>query len=87
LAGTDPSGIRAYTVLSPAKVCVAATVEQVNAVFALLGKNDLIRAEELAIDGAQLCGGYGMPTSEMIEAIKLVGRSEGLLLDPVYGAK
>ncbi|KPH06235.1 D-cysteine desulfhydrase family protein (plasmid) [Rhizobium acidisoli] len=87
LAGKDPSRIRACTVLSPAETCVAATVEKVNAVFDLLGKKDRIRGEELKIDGAQLGGGYGMPTPEMIEAIKLVGRSEGLLLDPVYGGK
>jgi D-cysteine desulfhydrase len=87
LVGKNPSRIRAYTVLSPAETCVAATVEKVNAVFDLLGKKDRIRAEELAIDGAKLGGGYGMPTSEMIEAIRLVGRSEGLLLDPVYGGK
>ncbi|KQV29716.1 cytochrome C biogenesis protein CcmE [Rhizobium sp. Root1203] len=87
LARNDPSRIRAYTVLSPSETCVAATVEKVNAVFDLLGKKDRILAQELAIDGAQLGGGYGMPTSEMVEAIGLVGRTEGLLLDPVYGGK
>ncbi|TIU42176.1 MAG: D-cysteine desulfhydrase family protein [Mesorhizobium sp.] len=87
LAGRDPTMIRAYTVLSPAETCVAATAEKVNSVFDLLGKKDRIRAEELAIDGAQLGGGYGMPTPEMVEAVRLLGRTEGLLLDPVYGGK
>ncbi|MBY5603678.1 D-cysteine desulfhydrase family protein [Rhizobium leguminosarum] len=87
LAGKDPSKVRAHTVLSSVETCVSATVEKVNAVFDLLGKNDRIRAEELAVDGAQLGGGYGMPTSDMVDAVRLVGRSEGLLLDPVYGGK
>jgi D-cysteine desulfhydrase len=87
VAGKDPSRIRAYTVLSPADACVAATVDKVNAVFELLGKEDRVQAEDLTISGTQLGRGYGMPTSDMVEAVRIVGRSEGLLLDPVYGGK
>ncbi|MBY5371234.1 D-cysteine desulfhydrase family protein [Rhizobium leguminosarum] len=87
VAGKDPSRIRAYTVLSPADICVAATVDKVNAVFELLGKEDRVQAEDLTISGTQLGRGYGMPTSNMVEAVRIVGRSEGLLLDPVYGGK
>ncbi|PZM14903.1 D-cysteine desulfhydrase family protein [Rhizobium tubonense] len=87
VAGRDPSRIRAHTVLSPADACLAATVDKVNAVFKLLESKDCIQAEHLKISGTQLGGGYGMPTSDMVEAIRIVGRSEGLLLDPVYGGK
>ena len=31
--------------------------------------------------------GYGIPTQEGLEAIKLVARSEGIFLDPVYTSK
>ena len=31
--------------------------------------------------------GYGIPTPEMVEAVHLVARSEGILLDPVYSGK
>jgi L-cysteate sulfo-lyase len=31
--------------------------------------------------------GYGMATSEMVEAIRLAARHEGILLDPVYSGK
>jgi L-cysteate sulfo-lyase len=31
--------------------------------------------------------GYGIPTEGMIEAVRLVARSEGILLDPVYSGK
>jgi D-cysteine desulfhydrase family pyridoxal phosphate-dependent enzyme len=31
--------------------------------------------------------GYGVPTPEMVEALRTVARSEGILLDPVYSGK
>ncbi|MGL5513569.1 MAG: pyridoxal-phosphate dependent enzyme, partial [Sporomusa sp.] len=31
--------------------------------------------------------GYSLPTPEMVEAVKLVARTEGILLDPVYTGK
>jgi 1-aminocyclopropane-1-carboxylate deaminase/D-cysteine desulfhydrase-like pyridoxal-dependent ACC family enzyme len=30
---------------------------------------------------------YGVSTSEMVDAVRFVGRTEGLLLDPVYTGK
>jgi L-cysteate sulfo-lyase len=32
-------------------------------------------------------GGYGVPTPGMVEAVTLLARTEGLLLDPVYSGK
>lgn len=31
--------------------------------------------------------GYAIPTSEMVEAVRLIARTEGILLDPVYTGK
>jgi D-cysteine desulfhydrase len=31
--------------------------------------------------------GYSLPTPEMIEAVKLLAQTEGILLDPVYTGK
>ena len=31
--------------------------------------------------------GYGQPTPEMVEAVSLLARTEGILLDPVYSGK
>jgi D-cysteine desulfhydrase len=31
--------------------------------------------------------GYSLPTAEMIEAVRLLARLEGVLLDPVYTGK
>lgn len=44
-------------------------------------------AADLTISGGQLGGGYGIPTPAMVEAVRITGQSEGLLLDPVYGGK
>jgi L-cysteate sulfo-lyase len=32
-------------------------------------------------------GGYGVPTPGMVEAVTLLARTEGILLDPVYSGK
>ena len=40
------------------------------------------------IDNESFAGpGYGIPTPEGIEAIKLVAETEGIFLDPVYSGK
>jgi D-cysteine desulfhydrase len=31
--------------------------------------------------------GYGIPTPEMVDAVRTVARTEGILLDPVYSGK
>ncbi|HET9368668.1 MAG TPA: pyridoxal-phosphate dependent enzyme [Vicinamibacterales bacterium] len=41
----------------------------------------------IEIDDRQVGAGYGEPTDASIEALELVARSEGILLDPVYTAK
>jgi len=39
------------------------------------------------IDTEYIGAAYGVPTDAMIEAVRMVGRLEGLLLDPVYTGK
>jgi D-cysteine desulfhydrase len=41
----------------------------------------------LDIDVSQVGGGYGVPTPASEEALSLVARNEGIVLDPVYTAK
>ena len=31
--------------------------------------------------------GYSLPTDAMVEAVKMLARTEGILLDPVYSGK
>jgi L-cysteate sulfo-lyase len=85
--GGDPSRINAHTVLSPADACALSTVDKVNTVLGLLSTKERVEPTDVNVSGTQLGGGYGIPTREMVEAVKIVGRSEGLLLDPVYGGK
>lgn len=39
------------------------------------------------VDDSQIGGGYGVPTPASTEALELLARREGILLDPVYTAK
>jgi D-cysteine desulfhydrase family pyridoxal phosphate-dependent enzyme len=44
-------------------------------------------AEDAPVFGGFIGQGYGIPSLEAAEAIKQIGRSEGILLDPVYTGK
>ena len=55
--------------------------------LALLGSNALVPPEDIVIDGSQLGDGYGLPTQAMQDAVRLMARAEGLLIDPVYSGK
>lgn len=53
----------------------------------LLGANDSVRAVEFFTDQNFIGDGYGLPTAAALEALRLVARSEALVLDPTYTAK
>lgn len=46
-----------------------------------------VSREWIEVDDAHIGPGYGLATSEALDAIKLVGSMEGILLDPVYTGK
>ncbi|HEU0236002.1 MAG TPA: pyridoxal-phosphate dependent enzyme [Candidatus Limnocylindrales bacterium] len=46
-----------------------------------------VRADEIAIRDDQLGAGYGRPTAAADEATRLLARTEGILVDPIYTAK
>ena len=76
-------------------ICVSADKEtQEEKVFALaektaefLGIPGSIKREAVVANGDYVGPGYGLPTDGMIEAIELLAREEGILLDPVYSGK
>jgi len=43
--------------------------------------------DAVTLEEGFLGAGYGIPTDAMVEAVELVARSEGILLDPVYTGK
>jgi len=53
----------------------------------LIGIRGGIDRDTVVADAGYVGPGYGQPTPEMVEAIRLVARTEGLLLDPVYSGK
>jgi L-cysteate sulfo-lyase len=46
-----------------------------------------IEAGAVVVEGAYAGEAYGVPTPEMVAAVKLLARIEGLVLDPVYTGK
>ncbi|MEM7563073.1 MAG: D-cysteine desulfhydrase, partial [Pseudomonadota bacterium] len=48
---------------------------------------DLISADKVVANSDYVGDGYGLPTPAMIEAVTMLARFEGILLDPVYSGK
>lgn len=46
-----------------------------------------VDAADVHVDDRHLGQGYGLPTPAGLEAIRLLGRTEGVLMDPVYSGK
>ena len=54
--------------------------------YEVLGKN-LPEKMDIIIDDSYLGEGYAIPDERVIETIGLLGRHEGIILDPVYTGK
>jgi D-cysteine desulfhydrase len=54
---------------------------------ALLGMRTCIPREAITALGDWVGPGYSLPTPEMIDAVRVLARLEGILLDPVYTGK
>lgn len=54
---------------------------------ALVGLQGEIPDDAVRCDDQYVGAGYAIPTEEMVEAVTLVARTEGILLDPVYTGK
>jgi 1-aminocyclopropane-1-carboxylate deaminase/D-cysteine desulfhydrase-like pyridoxal-dependent ACC family enzyme len=53
----------------------------------LLGVASPLTADDLILEDGVVGQGYGLPTPEMAEAVRLAASQEGLVLDPVYTGK
>jgi L-cysteate sulfo-lyase len=47
----------------------------------------VVRAEHVVANCDYVGQGYGIPTQGMVDAVRLVAETEGILLDPVYSGK
>jgi len=79
--------VRAYNVLADQAATRQRTLELVGESLDMLGQPVDPALLEVNVEGGQLGEGYGIPTDEMIAALRLMARTEGLLLDPVYTGK
>ena len=59
----------------------------VNEAATLLGASVRVDPSELVTDQRFIGEGYGIPSAECLEAIRLLARSEAILLDPCYTGK
>ena len=69
----------------------AETREQVariaRATAELIGLERELREDEIVLDDRYHAGTYGIPDEQTLEAIRLAGRLEGMITDPVYEGK
>ncbi|WP_313536061.1 D-cysteine desulfhydrase family protein [Sphingomonas sp.] len=86
-AGAEVARVQSYAVLATPERAHAETLALAQATLAANALPGSVTAAEVAIDGSQLGDGYGIPTAAMREAVELLARTEGLLLDPVYSGK
>jgi L-cysteate sulfo-lyase len=85
--GRSPRRLRAFTVLAAAENSRNSTLAMANGTLELLGAADRLEIDDVQIAGEQRGQGYGLVTDRMIEAVRFMAGSEGLLLDPVYSGK
>ena len=87
LARDDPARIRAFTVLAPLDQAQTDTEKLAAATLSLLAPDSYLLDDAVRIDVTQRGHAYGIPTDAMVEALRLMARHQGLLLDPVYSGK
>lgn len=75
------------SVLNNKDAAVAAVIEHTDAAADFLSLGVKVMPDELEINDSYIGEGYGIPTKECIDAIRLVAQTEGIFLDPVYTGK
>jgi L-cysteate sulfo-lyase len=86
-AGDDPQRVLSFTVLAPLDQALAETRRLATASLSLIEPGREVPNDAIVIDGSQRGEAYGIPTAAMLDALRIMARSEGLLLDPVYSGK
>ena len=71
----------------PADKLTTAVLEVANAGAAVLRVDETFTRDDVTIYDEYAGEGYGIPTPEMVEAVRLVAQTEGIVLDPVYSGK
>jgi len=85
--GKGAGFVKSYAVYSDEAKTRDTTFEKTQETLALLAPDVRVSKDDIHVDGRHRGEGYGIPTQEMVEAVRLMARCEGLLLDPVYSGK
>ncbi len=75
------------SVLKGRNDAIQALMAQTDAASDYLGLGVSVKLDEIEIHDSYIGEGYGIPTKECLDAIKLVAQTEGIFLDPVYTSK
>ena len=65
----------------------AAVLNLANETLEYIGTEARVPAEKVVAFDDYVGPGYSLPTDAMVEAVKMLARTEGILLDPVYSGK
>ncbi|MGH8047979.1 MAG: D-cysteine desulfhydrase family protein [Chthoniobacterales bacterium] len=85
--GRDPKQVRSFAVLREAGDARNVTLDEARATLALLDADASLSEDAIDVSNDQRGAGYGIPTQAGLDAIRTLARTEGLLIDPVYGGK
>ena len=76
--------ILGISVDEPAEGLKLRVADLANQIAELLDERIQIDPDEVLVNDNYLGAGYGVPSTEEIDAVRLFARTEGILLDPVY---
>jgi D-cysteine desulfhydrase len=79
--------VQSFTVLAPLDRAIAETRRLAAETLRLIQPGATLPDDAFAVDGSQLGEAYGVPTDAMLDALRTMARTAGLLLDPVYSGK
>ena len=82
-----PYRLLGITVSRPVDECVARIQQFAREAAGIVGREIEVSEEDVVVRGGFIGAGYGIPTREGIEAIRLVARTEGVFLDQNYTGK
>ena len=82
-----PLDIIGISVLSEKTEATTIVLNQISETAQLLNLDVTITPDEVTVYDEYIGQGYGIPTKECIEAIRVVAQTEAIFLDPVYTGK
>ena len=75
------------SVADNAEATIATVIERANTASEYFGLNTMLESEDVEVTDEYIGEGYGVPTSECLEAVRLLAQTEGIFIDPVYTGK